>query len=295
MAIRPCNHDFMDIETRELTINQEPVRVHAISTGMVSVKTGFRQSSWRGIPAQLASFLDQKFTEWMPIWTWVIQHPEGIFLIDTGENCRVSEKHYFKSSGPFANWLNSTQFRFQVSRDEEIDRQLERVGLQATQISKVILTHLHLDHIDGIGHFPDTEILVNRTEWEHPFGDLPKLYPTWFRPIPVDLKDDFDVFGQSSFLTKSKDLVLVPTPGHTHGHCSVILKTDQGQLFFAGDVVYYEQQLYNNQFAAANVSHKKSVATYEKIKAYGKANKLIFLPSHDAQSADRLRELKPLY
>lgn len=285
----------MDIVSRELTIDQHKVNVHAVSTGMVSVKKGFRQSRLRGLPAQVASLLERTFTEWMPIWVWVIEHPEGVFLIDTGENCRVNEKNYFTPSGAFARWLNTTQFRFQVDRDQEIDRQLEGLGLRPAQVQKVILTHLHLDHIDGIGHFPDAEFVVSRTEWEHPYGDLPKLYPDWFKPTLVDLTADFDVFGHALFLTKSQDLILVPTPGHTHGHCSVILKTDQGQLFFAGDVVYLEQQVYSNQFAAANVSHKKSVETYEKIKAYGKANKLIFLPSHDSQAGERLRTMQPLY
>jgi N-acyl homoserine lactone hydrolase len=161
-------------------------------------------------------------------------------------------------------------------------------------ITKVILTHLHLDHIDGLKYFPETEILVNNIEWEKPYGDLPKLYPAWFKPTLVSMTDDYPVFGKSHFLTKNEDIVLIYTPGHTHGHSSVLLKTDQCYLLFAGDVVYYEKQLHNNKFAGADVSNRKAKETYQRIKHFGEMNKLIVLPSHDNESPVRLKNLVPL-
>jgi len=285
----------MQIETKELTIQDQRIKIHAISTGFVSVKTKFRESNQKGILAIVFSFFDKKFTEWMPIWTWVIEHPEGIFLIDTGENAQVTDKNYFKASGSFANWLNTTQFKFKVDREEEIDRQLKSIGISPDMITKVILTHLHLDHIDGLKHFPNTEILVNSIEWEKPYGDLPKLYPAWFKPTLISMDDDYSFFGKSHFLTKSKDLILIITPGHTHGHSSVLLKTDQCHVLFAGDVVYYEKQLLDGKFAAANVSHRNAKETYQKIKEFGRMNKLIVLPSHDNESASRLSNLRFLF
>jgi N-acyl homoserine lactone hydrolase len=284
----------MKIETKELTVRDQLVKIHAISTGLVSVKTRFRETNQKGILAKISFLLDKKFTEWMPIWTWVIEHPEGIFLIDTGENSHVTDRSYFKTSGAFANWLNTTQFKFKVSREEEIDSQLKVIGISPEMITKLILTHLHLDHIDGLKYFPQTEILVHKTEWEKPYGDLPKLYPSWFKPTLVSMTDDYAVFGKSHFLTKSKDLVLIHTPGHTNGHSSVILKTDQCYLLFAGDVVYYEKQLHDNRFAGADVSNRKARETYQKIKEFAKINKLIVLPSHDNESTTRLKNEVPL-
>jgi hypothetical protein len=46
-----------------------------------------------------------------------LQHPEGVFVIDTGENANVNDPGYFKSSGMFANWFDTTQFKFKVDAE----------------------------------------------------------------------------------------------------------------------------------------------------------------------------------
>ena len=280
----------MRIITKTFMAQGELVKIHAISTGMVAVKERFRETDWRGLPAILSSFLDPRFTEWMPIWTWVIEHPEGIFLIDTGENSQVNNPAYFKSSGHFENWMNRTQFKFKVDREEEVDAQLMQIGIQPEDISTVVLTHLHLDHIDGLKYFPTNKILVNQLEWQKPYGDLPKLYPPWFKPTLIEMNEEFPVFGKSAFLTQRRDIVLLSTPGHTYGHSSVLLMTDQCHLLFAGDVVYYERQLTENRYSAANVSPRDAQETYRKIKAYSQLYKLIVLPSHDHEAGLRLEQ-----
>jgi glyoxylase-like metal-dependent hydrolase (beta-lactamase superfamily II) len=62
----------------------------------------------------------------------------------------------------FANWLNRAMFRFQISREQEIDKQLLKLNIKPKDVKAVFLTHLHLDHIDGLKHFPETKIVVNK-------------------------------------------------------------------------------------------------------------------------------------
>ena len=50
-------------ESIELTINKTPVRIHAISTGSVAVKTKFSESKKKGVFAKLDFIFDKKFTE----------------------------------------------------------------------------------------------------------------------------------------------------------------------------------------------------------------------------------------
>jgi glyoxylase-like metal-dependent hydrolase (beta-lactamase superfamily II) len=181
-------------QTIELKIKEQPVKIHLVSTGAVSVKSKFRESTKTGFLAMIDFILDKKFTEWMPIWVLIIEHPEGVFVIDTGENADVNNPGYFRSSGVFANWFDTTQFKFQVEQAEEIGPQLDQLQIPIEKIKAVVLTHLHLDHIDGLKYFPSTRIIVNRKEWERPFGDLPKLYPSWFAPALVDLDEQLDRF-----------------------------------------------------------------------------------------------------
>ncbi|MEM8909352.1 MAG: MBL fold metallo-hydrolase [Bacteroidota bacterium] len=64
---------------------------------------------------------------------------------------------------------------------------MSRLGIEIPAIKSVILSHLHLDHIDGLKYFSDTPIIVNQLEWDKPDGDLPQLYPQWFVPQKVKL------------------------------------------------------------------------------------------------------------
>ena len=279
----------------ELHSNNTPVKVHLLSTGGVSVKTKFRNATKTGIWAIVDFILDKNFTEWMPIWIMVIEHPEGIFVIDTGENADVNNPGYFKPSGYFANWFDTTQFKFKVNREEEIGPQLERLNMKTDDVKTVILTHLHLDHIDGLKYFPNTEIVVNKYEWDKPFGDLPKLYPEWFKPTLLELNESYDVFDKAYYLTKARDLLLVHTPGHTYGHCSVLLNCDEACIFFGADICYSQQQLLDEKYSGTNAKHALAKSTYAKVKAFGKNRKVIFIPSHEAQASERLQQMSSLF
>jgi glyoxylase-like metal-dependent hydrolase (beta-lactamase superfamily II) len=281
-------------QTIEITSHAQPVKIHLVSTGAVSVKKKFREARNRGYLAMIDFMLDNTFTDWLPIWVMIIEHPEGIFVIDTGENADVNNPGYFKSSGMFANWFDTTQFKFKVNRQEEIGPQLSSLGIPIKKIRAVVLTHLHLDHIDGLKYFPATPIIVSKKEWERPFGDLPKLYPSWFKPTLVELSEQFDVFEHAHYLTTSKDLLLVETPGHTYHHCSVLLKGDDCIIFFAADICYSQYQVLEEKYSGTNASHKMAKETYARVKQFGKKHKLIFLPSHDKQASTRLKELEGL-
>ncbi len=189
-------------------------------------------------------------------------------------------------------WFNTTQYKFRVDRYEEVDRQLQALGISTDKVRSVILTHLHLDHIDGLRHFPNTHIIVNKAEWEKPYGDLPQLYPAGFSPELVELTDAYDVFEKAYYVTKARDIVLVQTPGHTWHHCSVILKTEQSHVFFGADICYEQTQVIEDKYSGANASHKLSKDTYARVRAFCENHKTIYIPSHEAAAADRLTRLQ---
>ncbi len=280
--------------TIRLYSHGQTVTVHLLSTGAVAVKNSFRENKRAGIAAIASFVLDTQFTEWLPIHVMVVEHPEGIFIIDTGEVAAVTDKDYFKSSGLLANWFDRSQFRFSVNQDDEIDKQLESLCLPTEKVKAVVLTHLHFDHTDGITHFPNVPILVSQKEWQKPYGDLPKLYPSWFAPQLVDITERYDVFSAAHFLTAAKDMVWVETPGHTWHHTSVLLQTDECFLLFAADICYTQQQLVRGTFPGNNASNRLAKATYDTVKTFAKHYPLVFIPSHDGEAAKRLSRLETL-
>lgn len=262
--------------------------LHGFSTGFVKVKSAFRTAKGGTLTSKIHFLLDTEWTEYMPIMVWVIDHPEGIFVVDTGENARVSNKGYFKNEGPIANFINTRSFQFNVSPEDEVGPQLTKLGLQLTDIHNVLLTHLHLDHFDGLSYFEETAILVNELEWKKPSFALPSLYPTWFQPQTVKLSTADGDFGLSKPIVQSGEIQLVHTPGHTLGHCSVLVKGSDLHYFLAGDTTYHQHQLTAGINAGGHQDFKLAASTYASILSYASKHKLIYLPSHDVNGLHRL-------
>lgn len=279
-----------DIQTSTFFIHSGEVKVHAVQTGLISVKENFLNRKGRGFLSKLNIVLGKAHADFMPIWVWVIEHPEGIIVIDTGDIEASRYKEFYKNETMGTRFtLSAMSNKRDISKQDQLDAQLIRLGIRPEQVSKVVLTHLHGDHTDGLKFFPGNEIIVNEAEYRKPYGNLATTYPKWFNPALVSfLKDRIDIFDSAYPLTKSEDVLLIPTPGHTYHHASVLLKTDSGHILFAGDTSYKHQQLLDNRFAGSNIDFVQTQKTYNNILRYAEKYPLIYLPSHDENSGNRL-------
>jgi N-acyl homoserine lactone hydrolase len=279
-----------EIKTAVFRVHGRAVKVHAIQTGLISVKENFLNQKGNGLLSKLNIVLGRSYAGYMPIWVWVIEHPEGILVIDTGDIAESGYKDFYKKESMGTRLsLKAMSNKRNIQKQDELDTQLICLGIKPENVSKVVLTHLHGDHTDGLKFFPHNEILVNEAEYRKPYGNLPTTYPHWFRPTLVNfLKDRVDFFDQAYPITKSEDVFLVPTPGHTYHHCSVLFKTDDAHILFAGDTSYKHQQILDNQFGGSNIDFIQSQKTYDNILKYANRYPLIYLPSHDENSANRL-------
>src|SRR5476651_810356 len=282
--------NFQNISTT-VQLKGKPVKIHALCTGMVAVKTAFRAKKGSGPVAKINILLDDQFTEYMPIWVWIIEHPEGIIAIDTGEIIQAKDRaNYLARESAYSRYLAQHTSKFMIEQEDELNYQLSTVNLKPWDISLVVLTHLHLDHTDGLKFFPNTEIIVNQFEFEHPYANLPTTYPSWFKPHLVNYhKDRIEVFERAYSITKSEDLLYIPTPGHTNGHSSIIFKTDNVDIVFAGDTSYNQEQLLKGELAGVNKDFTKTRETYRKFTNYAALRPTVYLPTHDGNSGLRLQ------
>jgi len=281
--------NFQNITTT-VQLKGKPVKIHALCTGMVAVKTAFRVKKGTGPLAKINILLDDQFTEYMPIWVWIIEHPEGTIAIDTGEIIQARDRgNYLARESAYSRYLAQHTSKFMIEQEDELNYQLSTVNLKPWDISLVVLTHLHLDHTDGLKFFPNTEVIVNQFEFEHPYANLPTTYPSWFKPNLVNYhKDRIEVFERAYPITKSEDLLYIPTPGHTNGHSSIIFKTDDVDIVFAGDTSYLQDQLLRGEVAGVNKDFTKTRETYKKFISYASLRPTVYLPTHDGNSGNRL-------
>ena len=218
------------------------VRIHAIQTGTVAIKELQRDGGGRARRNVARVIASKRWTEPMPILAWLIEHPDGLIVVDTGETARVAERRYFPRWHPYfrrgvQEW---------VEPQDEIGPQLRALGFSPDDVRLVVLTHFHTDHAGGLAHFPNAEILCSRVDFEYSRGLLGKLrgflpqrWPEWFAPSFVEFAaEPFGPFAESMRLTEAGDVRVVATPGHTPGHLSVVLDDCETVFFFAADASY---------------------------------------------------------
>lgn len=268
------------------------MRVHAVETGKVAVRERQREGSGPGPLRLLNTLIDRRWTDRLPIYFWVIEHPEGLIVVDTGETARVGEPGYFPRWHPYFR----LGVREWVPQSEEAGPALQRLGLNPSDARWVVMTHLHTDHAGGLGHFPDNEILVSRTDLTNASGKLgqlrgflPQRWPGWFRPRQLDIPaQPFGPFPESLTLTDAGDVHLVSTPGHTPGHLSVIVEEEDGVLFLAGDTSYTQELMLRGAVDGVSPDVSAAALTLRRIQALCAQRPTVYLPSHDPDSAERL-------
>ncbi len=183
----------------------------------------------------------------IPVSMWVIDHPKGLVVFDTGNNVAISDgtdncKKYWAPGN--CDFLKPSQTRADV-----IDAQLKTLGYDASKVKVVVSSHSHLDHIGNIEMFPNAIHVIQKKE----------LYQGWFpekfqgRTSPgsfvmadidnarefnyLELEGDYDLFGDGSAL-------ILSTPGHTLGHQSMKVKLGSGKtIIISQDAVWMQENL----------------------------------------------------
>ncbi len=281
----------MDIVSKEVVASNgvDKVKVYGLKTGKLAVKKSAHSTRRPGLLSTMISFRDSEYGDWLPVWSWLIVHPEGTFLVDTGLSSDVNQLGYFKKLDFVSKYYFEKQMKFDISRKEEIDYQLKKVGVEPELISKIILTHLHIDHVGGMKHFPNIPILVNEIEWKTKDGAFPVLFPSGMNIQPLKLESRYESLEKCHYLTESKDLIMFHTPGHTRGHTSIALISNGNRMYlFGGDVAYSADRLINKTFSATVKNYKENIVSCKKIIDLAKKMKIVFLPTHDIGNIERL-------
>ncbi|MGA1982417.1 MAG: N-acyl homoserine lactonase family protein [Acidobacteriaceae bacterium] len=267
-------------------------KVHAICTGLVQVRRAQMESQGTGIARTAHMLVGEDWSDWLPIYAWVIEHDEGIIVVDTGETARVHDRGYHPAWHPFYR----RAVHFAVQPGEEIGPQLRGLGITPRDIRHLVLTHLHTDHAGGLAHFTGCNSWVDPQEFKRASGFsgklqgyLPHRWPKWWRPNFIRWEDRVvGPFAKTMPLTKRGDVCVVPTPGHTPNHVSVLVG-DSPALFLAGDTSYNQALLIAGKVDGVSPDMAVSKLTLGRIRALAQERPLVYLPSHDPESIMRLR------
>ena len=269
------------------------MKVHAIQTGTVTVRARQLNGKGRGPLRTAWTLMDRNWTQPLPIYAWLIEHPEGLLVVDTGESARVNDPGYLPGWHPYLRF----GARESLEPADEIGPQLTAMGFSPEDVRWVVMTHLHNDHAGGLAHFPRSEILVRRSEFDDAEGFagqmrgfLPQRWPEWFSPCRYDLEERrLGPFSRSRPVTEAGDVTIVATPGHTKNHVSVVVEEDGRSLFLAGDTSYSQALMVDGAIDGVTIDVRAARETLDRIRELTRERPVVYLPSHDPESAERLK------
>ena len=273
------------------------IKITPIPTGKAWMKSAQKCGrQGRGpVGRKLDIFLDKTWVGPLEIFAWLIEHPEGRYIVDTGDSAENSTPGYL----PWWNPFFTKQVSIRVAPDEEIGPRLWRMGLDPQKdVSAVMLTHYHHDHTGGLRHFPHTRIIAPREGWSASrsvrgklMGCLPQRWPIWFRPELIEFNGPaVGPFPSSHSITKDGRILMVPAPGHYTGHAAVIARGDGITYFFSGDAGYTLEDMRAGRIDGVTNNPAQALETIQKIMEFARLEPTIVLPAHDPDAPRRLRE-----
>lgn len=167
----------------------------------------------------------------IPIPAWLVRHPRGDVVFDTGLAPVLAADP--AALGRFAKF-----FTVEMATTDSVASRLAEHDVDADGALTVVVSHCHFDHVGGLSHLPNARVVVHADEWRVAMSDDSPYDRELF-----DLGHDVlavagahDVFGDGTVVT-------VPTPGHTCGHQSLRVETENGPAILSGDACYFTHTL----------------------------------------------------
>jgi glyoxylase-like metal-dependent hydrolase (beta-lactamase superfamily II) len=212
----------------------------------------------------------------IPYFFYLLEHANGLVLFDTGvhPNLIADIKSHL---GPEAdNW------GIEAHPADDARAKLAALGIAPGEISHLVMSHLHYDHAGGIMSFPNAQVWMQRAEWD--FANAPPVYQDGLYiksefAIPRTrlhlIEGAHDLFGDGA-------IRMIPTPGHTPGHQSLLARGEHAYILTA-DAAYEPDLADVTRLPAAAlcVSPDDMIASREKLRALRDEYDATVLCTHD--------------
>lgn len=204
-----------------------------------------------------------------PIPAYVVETDSERILIDTGLNpaAIADPATYYERPEVFSV--------IGLEQEQSVAEQVD-VGT----LTKVVLTHLHWDHVGGLQLIPaSVPVVIQRSEWHAGRDDtavkrnafLPRDYMTAEDREMILIDGDCDLLGDGS-------IELLLTPGHTPGHQSVQI----GDVVLGADVAHFASGLDDHRFPIFADDHEQQRRSAERLRAMRDAGCDV-IPGHDPE------------
>lgn len=176
---------------------------------------------------------------WLPVSAYLIEHPKGRFLVDTGWARSMSPEGKLDKRAQIKS-LGSTRLykvnQGRVALGQCVDEQLAAMGLAPSDIDAVLITHLDCDHANGIVQMKGARRFLVAAEELRFAATLVggvRYNKSWWSEVKLEgfeWNDDEGPFGKSFDLLGDGSIQLINIPGHADGLFAVKVTNEEGRF-----------------------------------------------------------------
>lgn len=215
------------------------IRIHILQCGEVGVDPAVPDRSVsRNKIAYTGLFRSAKRRIWIPVKAFLIEHPRGKILVDTGWDSAVRTLPVRTLTWPL--WMTSKP---RLPEGTAVDEQLQALGIAPEALDYVLMTHMDIDHDSGLRLVRNAgQILVSPGEWDAFHSKQVRYAKRPWKGIRIGqmpLADDPAApFGQSWDVYGDGSITVLLTPGHTQGSVTIRVSGENGFVLIVGDTGY---------------------------------------------------------
>jgi glyoxylase-like metal-dependent hydrolase (beta-lactamase superfamily II) len=214
------------------------LRVHALQAGLQQLDGG---AMFGVVPKTLWErkiHADAKNRIPLGMRCLLIEHPDGLVLVDTGAGNKESEKFYgiYGIENAPVGTVGPTQ----------LESALAEAGFSPGDVTMVIDSHLHFDHAGGNTRlaeggavalaFPNARYVVRRGEWEWAHRVNERTSASYFGHNYDPLQAAKRLELPDADVELLRGISLRRTPGHTPHHQGILVESDGERLFYLADL-----------------------------------------------------------
>ncbi len=223
----------------------------------------------------------------LPVSCFLLRHPQGNVLFDTGCHPSVLE------DAP-SRWGSMARVMQPMGKPEEnLMFELNGLGVRPTDIDVVVCSHLHSDHCGCNEFFRSATMICHSAELRNAkaAGAAAQgfLAVDWDHGLETQCIDrEHDLFGDSR-------ITLMPLPGHTEGMIGALVSLERdGDFLLASDSVPLMRNLDENLIPKNTWDPVKAQATYKEIRHLARTGATVMC-GHDAEQWQMLRKGGEIY
>ena len=216
------------------------IKIHVFHTGEVCVASDlpFGGDNSNAIKAS-GVFGDRSERIGLPVSAYLIEHPQGKFLVDTGWARDVSPNGEFDKKAQIKSLGSVLLYEVNQGRiglGQCIDEQLAVMGIKDTDIDAVLITHLDCDHANGLKQVKGAKrfmVAADEVKFANKLTNKVRYYKGWWDGIELtefDWNDNQGPVGKSYDLLGDGSIELINIPGHADGLYAVKVRNEEGKF-----------------------------------------------------------------